>query len=74
MYTFLSVLLNDSSLFDAPLIFSNTAHNNLEGSIPTQLGALTSLFGLGFGKFNEFRHFFDVVFSYWPMFLKYFQM
>jgi hypothetical protein len=35
---------------------------------------LTSLFGLGFGKFNEFRHFFDVVFSYWPMFLKYFQM
>jgi hypothetical protein len=40
------------SLFDVyPILFPNTVNNSLEGSIPTELGDLTSLVGLYFGKY-----------------------
>ena len=39
------------SLFDVPPIFHNTARNDLTGTIPKELGALTKLEKLYFGKY-----------------------
>ena len=71
------------SLFDISPIFPNVDSNSLSGSIPTELGALTSLTGLYICKYIEFVYLVyhvvpyaiqDVVFSHCLMSLQYYQM
>ena len=54
------------TLIDALPTFPNSGNNTLSGNIPTQLGALKSLYYLDFGKYISDAYIFSVL----PMLLK----